>query len=43
VGSVQLEKEADVATATMGFDRLRSLALSPADSVALVREVAEQT
>jgi transcriptional regulator with XRE-family HTH domain len=43
MGSVQLEKEADVATATMVFDRLRSLALSPADSVALVREVAEQT
>jgi transcriptional regulator with XRE-family HTH domain len=43
MGSIQLEKEADIATATMVFDRLRSLALSPADSVALVREVAEQT
>jgi transcriptional regulator with XRE-family HTH domain len=41
LGSVQMEQEEDVATATMAFNRLRSLALSPADSVALVRKVAE--
>jgi uncharacterized protein DUF5753/helix-turn-helix protein len=43
MGSIQLEREDDVAAATMVFDRLRSLALSPADSVALVREVAAHT
>lgn len=43
MGSVQLEREDDVAAATMVFDRLRSLALGPADSVALVRRVAGQT
>jgi hypothetical protein len=42
VGSVQLEREDDLARATMVFDQLRSLALSPADSVALVRRVAGQ-
>ncbi|MGH3611699.1 MAG: DUF5753 domain-containing protein [Pseudonocardia sp.] len=42
MGAVQMEKEADVARATLVCDRLRSLALSPADSVALVRRVAEQ-
>jgi transcriptional regulator with XRE-family HTH domain len=42
MGSVQLEKEDDVARAIMVFEQLRSLALSPADSVALVRRLAEQ-
>lgn len=42
MGAVQMEKEADVARATLVFDRLWSLTLSPADSVALVRQVAEQ-
>lgn len=42
VGSVHIEKAADVARATLRFARLRSEALSPADSVALVRRVAEQ-
>jgi transcriptional regulator with XRE-family HTH domain len=41
LGSVQMEQEAEVTSATMVFDRLRSLALSPADSVALVQKVAE--
>jgi transcriptional regulator with XRE-family HTH domain len=42
MGSVQLEQEDDVARASMVFEQLRSLALSPADSVALVRRVAGQ-
>ena len=43
MGSVQIDKEADVARAILVFNRLRSLALSPADSVVLVRRVAERT
>lgn len=43
VGSVQMEKEDDVARANMVFNRLRSIALSPVDSVALVRQVIERT
>ena len=42
MGAVQMAKEADVARATLVSDRLWSLALSPADSVALVCRVAEQ-
>ncbi len=42
MGAVQLEKEADVARARLVFDRLRSDALSPADSVALVERLVEQ-
>ena len=42
MGSVQLEQEDDVARASMVLDQVRSLALSPADSVALVRRVAGQ-
>ena len=41
LGSVQIEEEAAVNRASVVFDRLRSLALSPADSVALVQKVAE--
>ncbi|MCW2632556.1 MAG: Transcriptional regulator [Pseudonocardia sp.] len=37
IGAVQLQKETDVARAKLVFDRLRSDALSPADSVALVQ------
>ncbi|HXV93087.1 MAG TPA: helix-turn-helix transcriptional regulator [Pseudonocardia sp.] len=42
IGSIHMEKEGDVARAARTFDRLRSQALSPADSVGLVRRVAEQ-
>jgi transcriptional regulator with XRE-family HTH domain len=42
VGAVHIDKEADVSRATLTFDRLRSLALSPDDSVALIRRVAQQ-
>ena len=43
LGSAQIEEEALVTRASMVFDRLRSLALSPTDSVALIRKLAEQT
>ena len=43
LGAVHLEKEDDVARATLMFDHLRSEALSPADSVALIEQVAAQT
>ena len=36
LGSVRIEKEADVARARLGFDRLRSDALSPSDTRALL-------
>jgi transcriptional regulator with XRE-family HTH domain len=39
-GSVRLEKDADVTRARLAFDRLRSDALCPADSEALIRKVA---
>jgi transcriptional regulator with XRE-family HTH domain len=42
MGSVQMEKEADVARARLVFDHLRSAALSTADSVALVERVVAQ-
>lgn len=42
LGTLQLEKEADVDRARLAFDRLRSDALSPADSLALVRQVADR-
>ena len=42
MGAVQLEKEAEVARARLVFDRLRSDALSPADSVALVERLVER-
>jgi hypothetical protein len=42
MGAVQLEKEADVARARLVFDRLRSDALSPAESVALAERLVEQ-
>jgi transcriptional regulator with XRE-family HTH domain len=42
MGAVDLSKERDVARATLVFDRLRSDALSPADSVALIKRVREQ-
>jgi transcriptional regulator with XRE-family HTH domain len=43
VGAVHIDKVADVQRATLAFDRLRSLALSPDDSVALIERVAAQT
>ena len=42
LGALHLEKEADVARARLAFDRLRSDALSPDDSLALIRRVAER-
>ncbi|MGH3613608.1 MAG: helix-turn-helix domain-containing protein [Pseudonocardia sp.] len=43
LGALFLEKDADVSRARLSFDRLRSDALSPAESLALIRRVAEQT
>jgi transcriptional regulator with XRE-family HTH domain len=40
MGAMHMEKEAEVAAATLVFDQLRSIALSPADSVALVEQAA---
>jgi hypothetical protein len=40
MGSVHVEKEEDVARARLVFDHLRSVALSPAASVALIERVA---
>lgn len=42
LGATQLEKASDVAAAKLKFDRLRSDALSPTDSVALIRRLTEQ-
>jgi transcriptional regulator with XRE-family HTH domain len=42
LGSVHIEKEQDVGRANMLFGYLRSVALSPAESVALIEEVAAQ-
>jgi hypothetical protein len=42
VGAIQLEKDADVSRARMVFDRLRSAALDPDESVARLREAAAQ-
>jgi transcriptional regulator with XRE-family HTH domain len=42
LGAVQLEQEADVALARLTFDQLRSLALAPAESQALIERAAEQ-
>jgi transcriptional regulator with XRE-family HTH domain len=41
-GSVQLEKEAEVRTCNLVFDHLSRLALSPEDSVDLIRRVADE-
>jgi transcriptional regulator with XRE-family HTH domain len=43
MGSTHSEKEGEVARATLKFDRLRSDALSPEDSIALIRRVAERS
>jgi len=43
IGAVYLSKEDEVAVATLKVDRLRSLALDPNDSVALIRRVAAET
>jgi hypothetical protein len=40
MGAVHIEKAEDVAGARLAFDRVRSVALSPADSVAFVERVA---
>lgn len=40
MSAVHADKEADVARAALTYDRLRSLALNPADSVELIRRVA---
>jgi transcriptional regulator with XRE-family HTH domain len=42
MGAAHIEKEEDVARASLVFDHLRSAALSPADSVALVERAAAQ-
>jgi Domain of unknown function (DUF5753) len=42
MGGVHIEKEEDVARARLVFDHLRSAALGPADSVALVERVLAQ-
>ncbi len=42
MGAVHLEKDEDVARARVVFDHLRSAALGPAESVALVEGVAAQ-
>ena len=42
LGALQLEKEAEVARARLTFDRLRSAALGPAESLAVIRRAAEQ-
>ncbi len=42
LGALCLEKEEDVARAILFFDRLRSAALGPAESAALIRRVVEE-
>lgn len=42
MGSVHVEKEEDVTRARLVFNHLRSMALSPAESVALIERVAAQ-
>jgi hypothetical protein len=42
-GAVHISKEDEVAVARLKFDRLRSLALDPDDSVALIQRVAAET
>lgn len=41
-GSLQVEKSEEVAAARLVFDRLRSEALSPSDSVAFIERVADE-
>jgi hypothetical protein len=41
-GSVHIEDDADVRACNLRFDRLRSLALSPDDSLALIRRMADE-
>jgi transcriptional regulator with XRE-family HTH domain len=43
MGSVHVEKEEDVTRARLVFDHLRTVAHSPAESVALIEQVAAQT
>lgn len=43
VGAVHIDKAADMQRATPTFDRLRSPALGPDDSAALIERVAAQT
>lgn len=43
VGAVHIDKETDVDRARLVFDRLRTLALSPDDSVALIERMAPHT
>lgn len=43
VGSLQVNGEDEVRRATLAFDRLRSAALNPVDSIGLVREVLDRT
>jgi hypothetical protein len=42
IGSIQAEKSEEVAEARLVFDRLRSEALSPSDSVAFIERVADE-
>jgi hypothetical protein len=43
LGSMIIDKKSDVANARLLFDRLRSAALSPADSVTVISQLAERT
>jgi hypothetical protein len=43
MGSVHIEKAEDVARGRLVFDHLRSLALDPDESAALIERVAVQT
>jgi hypothetical protein len=43
MGSVHIEKAEDVARGRLVFDRLRTLALGPDESAALIERVAMQT
>lgn len=42
LGALLMDEENDVARARLSFDRLRSDALSPTDSLALIRQIAKQ-
>ena len=42
LGALVLDKEAEVARGRLTFDRLRSAALGPAESLAVIRRAAEQ-
>jgi hypothetical protein len=43
MGAEYLDKESDVALARLKFDQLRSLALAPAESQELIRQIAGES